>query len=303
MQQAEVTQLIQHTFGMAPTAVECMAFGHTSVTYKVDVEDRQVIVRTNASPSAFSRTGANLATLRKLGLPAPRLIAADLSLSRFDTAYLILESIPGRDLRFELEGMTRQQQHVLATQLVGFQRRVGSLPLGKGYGYAALGKDGPATSWLEVVESQLSDVTQMTSPRLASFARSVRKALQVRVKEMPAVPATCFLDDLTTKNVIVQDGALQGVVDFDHVCYGHPLFWIALSSTAIVSDVGETHLTYTEELCESWGVDPLSAGALALYTAVHCHRFLADRSEEGPVWLDRMLTYGERQVTFAMDAA
>jgi len=121
MQQAEVTQLIQHTFGMAPTAVERMAFGHTSVTYKADVEDRQVIVRTNASPSAFSRTEANLATLRKLDLPVPRLIASDLSLSRFDAAYLILESIPGRDLRFELEGMTRQQQHVLATQLVGFQ--------------------------------------------------------------------------------------------------------------------------------------------------------------------------------------
>jgi aminoglycoside phosphotransferase (APT) family kinase protein len=143
----------------------------------------------------------------------------------------------------------------------------------------------------------------MTSPRLATFARSVREALQVRVKEMPAVPATCFLDDLTTKNVIVQDGVLQGVVDFDHVCYGDPLFWIALTSTAIVSDVGEAYLTYTEELCESWGVDPLSAGALALYTAVHCHRFLANRSEEGPVWLERMLTYGERQVTFAMDDA
>jgi len=42
---------------------------------------------------------------------------------------------------------------------------------------------------------------------------------------MLAVPAICFLDDLTTKNVIVQDGVLQGVVDFDHVCYGDPLFW------------------------------------------------------------------------------
>lgn len=186
---------------------------------------------------------------------------------------------------------------------MGFQRRVDSLAHGKGYGYAALGKDGPATSWVEVVESQLGDVTQMRSPRLATFTRAVKEALHARSHEMSAVPATCFLDDLTTKNVIVQDGVLQGVVDFDQVCYGDPLFWIALTSVAIVSDVGETGLTYAEELCESWGVDPRPAGGLALYTAVHCHRFLANRSPEGSSWLERMLAYGERQISFAMDDA
>ena len=49
----------------------------------------------------------------------------------------------------------------------------------------------------------------------------------------------CFLDDLTIKNVIVAEGKLQGIVDFDWVCYGDPLYMIALTQTAVVSDIGE----------------------------------------------------------------
>jgi aminoglycoside phosphotransferase (APT) family kinase protein len=44
-----------------------------------------------------------------------------------------------------------------------------------------------------------------------------------------SVQPTYFLDDLTSKNVIVQDGELRGLVDFDVVCYDDPLYWLALT--------------------------------------------------------------------------
>ena len=43
-------------------------------------------------------------------------------------------------------------------------------------------------------------------------------------------------------------GELQGMVDFDVVCYGDPLYMVGLTATAIVIDVGTRELFYVEEL-------------------------------------------------------
>lgn len=37
------------------------------------------------------------------------------------------------------------------------------------------------------------------------------------------VAPTPFLDDTTTKNVIISEGRLSGIVDIDVICFGDPL--------------------------------------------------------------------------------
>ncbi len=301
MEQADVAKLITDTFGVVPTAVELMDFGHASTTYKVDTPDQQLIVRTNTDPSIFLHTAENLEALRALGIPVPRLLAADLSGSRNAAAFLILECIPGRDLRFELPSMNIRQQRRLAGRIVEIQRKAASLPHESGYGYAAIHQNGPSPSWAGVVESQLASPSRTDIPRLTHLTRAVKEGIGALMSELSTVPATCFLDDLTIKNAIVKDGVLQGVVDFDLVCFGDPLFWIALTAVAVVSDLGEESLTYVDELRKSWGVGPRSAGRVALYTRVHCQRFIArGAASEGPAWADRMFSYAERQTDTAI---
>jgi hypothetical protein len=56
-----------------------------------------------------------------------------------------------------------------------------------------------------------------------------------------------------------------------------------------------------DELRKSWGVEPRSAGRLALYTRVHCQRFIArGAASEGSAWADRMFSYAERQTDTAI---
>ena len=52
----------------------------------------------------------------------------------------------------------------------------------------------------------------------------------------------------------MENSELQGPVDFDCVWYGDPLFWMALTGTAIVSDVGEAGRFYLQELKRFWGM-------------------------------------------------
>jgi hypothetical protein len=45
-----------------------------------------------------------------------------------------------------------------------------------------------------------------------------------------------FLDDTTTKNVLVEQGRLTGIVDVDQLCFGDPLLTVGLTQTALLAN-------------------------------------------------------------------
>jgi aminoglycoside phosphotransferase (APT) family kinase protein len=101
------------------------------------------------------------------------------------------------------------------------------------------------------------------------------------------IKPTCFLDGLTTKNVIVQHGELRGLVDFDVVCYGDPIYWLALTRAAVLVDVGDPGVPYLEALEQLWNMDETEQEALRIYTAIHVMNFA--RFETDADELERLL--------------
>ncbi len=224
----QVMGLVSAVLGTEPLGATHLPFGHSSVSYDVALPGRSVIVRTNARPEVFAKTGHNLAILAGLGLPVPRLLAADLTKSRYHAAYLILDKIPGRDLRYELAGMTAAQMTRLAGRIVAFQRRVATLPPGAGFGWAPIGGRGPFPSWEGLIRSELRGrADRPEEDVVADLTARLERALPRFAPHFAGVRPGCFLDDVTIKNVIVQAGELQGLVDFDCVCYGTPCTWSA----------------------------------------------------------------------------
>ena len=151
MNAAQAMNLVAEVLGVQPLHAEHQTFGHNSVTFDVTLPTRNVILRTNTDARVFATTERNLAVLAELGLPVPTLIASDFTLNHSPFAWMILNKIPGRDLRYELGAMTREQMTRLAEQIVGFQRRMMSLPQGSGYGYVGIGEAGPYASWWELI--------------------------------------------------------------------------------------------------------------------------------------------------------
>ena len=300
--EAFVIQLVADVLGEQPIRVTHMPFGHNSITYQVSLPDRHLIVRTHQDPHVFAKTEHNLTILADLGLPVPSVLASDLTKTNYPFAYLILPEIPGRDLRYELNAMTPDQMTRLAAQIVAFQRKVETLPQGTGYGYVAIGEPGPCASWWEVIRPSEGIENQFESkakgkqgPREADVvARWEARVLKEVAGFEPyflQIPPICFLDDTTVKNVIVQQGELQGLVDFDCVCYGDPLYWMALTAAGVVSDVGIRELFYVEELKRFWGLNEQQQQVLALYSAWIALWFVRRfATEETPDWKERMLT-------------
>src|SRR5262249_53237029 len=85
-------------------------------------------------------------------------------------------------------------------------------------------------------------------------------------------PATCFLHDTTTKNVIVHGGRLSGIVDVDDFCFGDPLLAPALTLMALLNTRGPV------DYVDAWlaAAQAPADWRLALYTAVFCVDFMAE---------------------------
>jgi aminoglycoside phosphotransferase (APT) family kinase protein len=276
---------------VTPLHASRMTFGHSSVNFDVALADRNVIVRTNARAEVFAHTARNLAILGDLGLPVPRVLAADYTGTRYPFAYMILAKIPGRDLRYELSAMSAVQVTRVAEQIVDYQRLVATLPPGKAFGWAAIGEPGRYASWWDLLQAELADRSERAGDgTLAGLAARLGRAIDRCEPALRAVPPTCFLDDVTIKNVIMEHGELQGLIDVDVVCYGDPLFQIALTAAGVVSDVGREALFYVEELCRLWELTGGQRRLVWLYAANFGLEFLQRMAHvETSEWEQRMV--------------
>ncbi len=283
-------RLCRERFGEEPTRLTHQEFGHNSSVWDAASADRSLILRVHPQPETFSETEANLETLRGLGLPVPRVMASDLSRLRWPWAWMALEKLPGSDLRYTLAGMTPTQMTALAERIVGYQRVVMALPEGPGYGWASFGRHGGFSTWRDVVERDLaSGLSALRNLGADPLAAHLEDAAARFLPECEAVPPTCFLDDLTVKNVLIQDGVLSGLVDFDNVCYGDPLYWIALTRTGILADLiptgtfaaaGPRVLIYLDELARLWQASPRDIAKIRFYALVHAANFVEFPAED-----------------------
>ncbi len=177
---------------------------------------------------------------------------------------MIMERLPGTDLGHVYDRLSDDQKRRISAWVVDLQRRTATLPQGPGFGYAH-SYDDPTLlpTWRDVLLASLErsrrriesagvvdvEVVERVESRLADFDDYLR-----RIEPIP------FLHDTTTKNVIIDlqgNGAPSGsgIVDVDSICFGDPLFTLALTRMALLAhghdtayiDHWERHLNLTAE--------------------------------------------------------
>lgn len=270
---------IASRFAREPTR-QVTRFPTGLVHYVFDVvleSGRSVVVRIGLPSSRSAFTGAEYwsRTLRPLGVPLPELLQAG---DHVGMPYMILERLPGTDLGFVYGTLSSEQKKTLAERIVGIQRSVSGLPEGRGFGYVAH-PDGPfpQPSWPALVRSAL-ERSRRRIARAGVFdaeaVSRVERAMSAHAAYLDAVRPRAFLDDTTTKNVIVDAGRLSGIVDVDVVCYGDPLFTLALTRTALLS--ADENPDYVEHWRDCLALSGEQRAALSLYTAVFCLDFMGE---------------------------
>jgi aminoglycoside phosphotransferase len=257
------------------------ATGSSHWVYDVaTVSGRRFVVRLGAAGSAHAFEAAVRWSrrLRPLGVPLPALLAR----GRHDRfPYLVLERLPGVDLGAAYPALDRAAKNVIAARVAHAQAIVGTLPLGAGFGFTG-GERGPFpdASWAGVVARELGRARRwIESTGAVDFAIADRVAHGAARFEdyFAGVPPRAFLDDATTKNVIVDGDRLAGIVDVDCVCYGDRLFPIGLTRASL------RNLGYEPDYTDAWLAllqpSARERAVVSLYAALFCAMFLGEMGQ------------------------
>ena len=274
MDEAEAAAVAAAVLGVPPVRVERQVLTHSgNAVYRVHLPaGESVALRASPNPKTFAFTRQNLASLSALGLPVPSVLAAGPTAA--GGSYVMLSWMRGRDLIYELDGMGRPQMTRLAEQVVDVQRRVGTLPPAGRFGWAPVGRSPALQTWGEVFgRPAVAEAVRDGTPLGELRARLC--TLRARVEPyLGTVRPTPFLDDLTTKNVLVEEGSLSGIIDVDFVCYGDPLLAVGATLACVAGDVGPAGAFYGEELLRCSEPDAAQRLAVLFYATLWAVGFL-----------------------------
>jgi Ser/Thr protein kinase RdoA (MazF antagonist) len=274
-------RIAARALGTGIVAVERFATGRQHWVYAVRGADgREAVIRLNRPDTGpiFAGAIAWNRLLRPLGVPLPALLAHDTAPADGDYPYMLLERLPGRDLGTVYPTLSATEKRALVGRLAAIGAIVGALPHGPGFGYATSYDDPQLySSWTALLRGQIQQnrarivAAGVADPR---YADRVAARLETYSAYLDAVTPAPFLDDTTTKNVLIADGRLSGIVDADYLCFGDRLLTVALTRMSLLSRGWATD--YIDFWCAALGPGAAPRPILDLYTALCGVGFLAE---------------------------
>ena len=272
--------VVRRYLGNEPVRVARFPTGLANYVYDVVTADGgNVVVRLARAGQGARFAGAVYwhGRLAPLGVPLPRLLRHDVAPADATCPFMLIERLPGQDLAFAYPDLSAAQKRALARRIVAIQRAASTLPPGPGFGYAGSYDDRLHPTWAALLEADLArNLRRIREAALLDtrFAGQVRAKLAAYAPYLARVTPRAFLDDTTTKNVLIHDGRLSGIVDVDVVCFGDPLLTPALTQMALLSRGYDT--AYIWYWCEELDLRAEQGRVLALYTALCCIGFLGE---------------------------
>lgn len=259
--------------------------GGSKHTFLVSTVERQVVAKVYDDPRSVTRAVRNIQSLARLGVPVPRVLAWVDSPEAETPAVLVMTHLPGHDLHRELPSMSRHELSKLAAEVQGIQGTVATLPVLGQCGYAGVGEHATRT-WGDVVRRPNGfPYADPLPPDTARLFERLHLALDDADAYFSTIRPVCFLDDITTRNVMVDNGRLAGVVDLDWVAFGDPLLCLGLTAAAVTVAAPPTGRHYVDELIRFADVGAEQRRMLEFYEAVYLVNFLgAEWPHRGGRW-------------------
>lgn len=275
-----VTEIVQQIFDEPATIVERFITGSCHFVYDVVTESgKNFVVRIARTENRAMLAGALYwyHFLKPQGVPLPEIIYSTVD-ENHDFPFMILERLAGKDLGIIYQQLSKVEKRNLAEKIAGIQNKVSALPFGKGFGFVD-NYDSVffREKWIDVLYVSLErsrnrmQTVGIINPQIVD--RVAEKFVKFE-SYFSQIKPKAFLDDITTKNVIVDKGNLSGIVDVDHICFGDNLFTVALTQMSLLRT--EFDSDYIDFWCAAADITDEQRKALQLYTALFCVDFMSE---------------------------
>lgn len=272
--------IIKKHFPQEILSIERFPTGLCHFVYDVKLSGGQeVVIRISGSDSELKGGIFWNSKLRELDIPVPEILHYDLE---GETLYSIHRKIRGNDLWFEYPKLSGNEKKELAYTLAEYQLKVERNIKGTAFGYAT-GFDDPTLKpiWNDIIVKSISD-SEKRIKQIGLFGSRYVDILKVEHLKfesyLKAVEPKAFMDDITTKNVLILNNKLSGIVDTDSICFGDKLKHLGLTNMALVSL--NYYADYIDHFIRYYKLNTEQMQMVEFYTLLFCVVFMSEMGQK-----------------------
>jgi len=277
----DVATVVRSRLSLEPVEIRRFQTGLCHYVFSVTTADRQKFVVRIATPETTPLLAGGIywnEFLRPVGVPLPKIVASNVEPAEIQFPFVILEQIPGHDLGAVYRTLSSPDKLQIVSELVRIQKRVSLLPEASGFGLAYSYSEPPRYRGWEAAVLAILERAQQRMQRSVHpgrpYARRARLILTRDPTYFAAIRPVPFLDDTTTKNVLVDQGRLTGIVDVDQLGFGDPLLTIGLTQTSLLASGHD--VDYVEHWMDLLDLDEEQRRVVRAYSLLYCADFMSE---------------------------
>lgn len=265
-----------------PSAIERCTVGQGNYVYIVECAGVKYVFRCSKENNAYDNTIYWLEKLLSINIPVPRVIRK----GKFaEYEFLILSYFEGEDIGLVYPQLQDGDKKEIAKEIVHIQNQVSTLKLEN---------IEPHWSWSAFINYML----ERAADRIVQNGYfDVEKVDRLREKMgqleeyFVSVKPVAYLDDISSKNLLIYNGRISGIIDIDWIGIGDKLTYVALTNMALLNLEYDTD--YVKYILEEMQVSVIQRKAFLFYTIMYCVDFMGER---GMQFMDKTIEVSEQTV-------
>lgn len=279
MNNKEATIIFVNNMKMNVVQIERCSVGIANYVFIVSTATEKFILRCSKNKDAYKDTVYWLNKLSTYEIPIPVVLSSG---GYKNYSYLILSYIIGDDFGNVYYKLSDSEKKQIAKEVIEIQRKVSKIDI----------RTDEDWTWNRVIDEMLSRAEERIKRKhyfdsnKINIIKQIRKEIQEYLDKVRPIP---YLDDISTKNLLVYKGKLSGIIDIDWMGFGDMLTFVAMTKVALLNMNLDS--SYIDYLLDEIHPDMIAYKAFIFYCLIFCVDFMGER---GMQFLDKKIPVNSR---------
>lgn len=254
--------------------IERCSVGIANYVFIVSTANEKFVLRCSKDENAYKDTIYWLNKLSVCGIPIPIVLSEG---GYKDYSYLILSYIRGDDIGNVYCKLNDSEKKQIAKEVIKIQRKVSRIDIPTGVEW----------TWNSFIDELINRADERIKREHYFDTEKIHiiKRMQQEIREyLDAVRPTPYLDDISTKNLLIYEGKVSGIIDIDWIGLGDMLTFVALTKVSLLNMDLDTK--YIDYLLNEIRPSTIEYKAFVFYCLIYCADFMGER---GMQFLDKKI--------------
>lgn len=280
MNEKFISQICLECFLETPSKIERCAVGQGNYVYIVECKDAKYVVRCSSENGAYDTSISWLEKLAAIDVPVPKVIAK----GKYDEyEYLVLSYIEGKDIGLVYEQLADEDKRAIAKEIIHIQNKVSTLKI------EDVEPDWSWSAFIYYILERAKDRIGQNGYFDVEKVERLREQMGQLEEYFANIKPVAYLDDISSKNLLIQDGRISGIIDIDWIGIGDKLTFVALTNMALLNLEYDTD--YVTYILEEMQIGEVQKKAFLFYTLMYCVDFMGER---GMQFMDKTIEVNQQ---------